>query len=469
MHLRSRRGKPHVNNTYLPHKFHGNGSPSVMDHEDKLDINWDSNGQLTPACKANDSSEKHKKIVSRLNPTAGFVNKDFVSSDLMTRSRVRREASLNAAAKVNVYYEPSSSLAGRSISDRTSNSKKPPSVDSLPDCGNEVNASKERCRPRLANISTNNENNFVRTTELPGPANSSNANCVQDFENSTTQNHLDIGGKRTSDSDEELQQAKRLKVDKDSTMNVDETTYISDKRIHKGKEVVDVGLQVKLPRPRSSIQCTCRSSTLKEVPIKSYVSTIANGTLVSIPLTKKHCLTPHAPSKPPPEAAQGHMVNLSPKVAVLNSRAMLSAILSKERSANQASKSSKQQMAQLIQKKGPYEHGLGNTVPGKLKIPKINFAATSTSNFSGRKMVTNPKTSNSSWSKSRLVSHDGPKVINFIHRRMKGKRVGRYVFPTKCVYDLFLAYDNSSILFLFFRGQMVGVILALQLLNLIFM
>lgn len=366
------------------------------------------------------SGRQLKTMVNRLAPSPGFVDKNSLPADLMNPRRVRRVASINARAKVNVLFEPSSPLAGRSITDIMTHSKKVQGEDECHEFSDEAYSVKQRGRPRLASISTN-DSNFLRRPELLSEAAHEfieNTHYRPDSENSTNSTSL----KRAHDGGElELGGAKMMKFEagfmrRNFEQNGDySNTIITERRFVKGKEVVDVGLQVKIPKLRlgnglePSIQCTCRSSTLVDIPVKSYVSTYANGTLVSIPITKTHRLTPHVPEKPLPELTQGDLANRSKRVAGLNSRAMLQAILSEERPkppVQDASKTAKK----LQQKKSYYEHGLSNTVPSKLKIPKINFAATSTSNFGGRKMLGNQKTPCSTWSKSNLASHDGPKV-----------------------------------------------------------
>lgn len=370
------------------------------------------------------SDKQLKTMVNRLAPTPGFVDKNSLPSDLMTRNRVRRVASLNAAAKVNVFFEQSSPLAGRSITDITAHSKK---VQGEANCQEFVGGSfppvKAKGRPTLASISTN-DSNFLRSPELLHEAAHAFLGMTHELnsENSVSQKqHRENSAslKRFEDADWELHEAKRPKLDggfvrHKHDQNGDYGTIVCDRRFVKGKEVVDVGLQVKIPKlrpgisPDTPVQCTCRSSTVRDIPVKSYVSTYANGTLVSIPITKTHRLTPQVPEKPLPELAQGDLANRSKRVAGLNSRAMLNAILCEERQLADVQNISKP-ARKLQPKKSYYEHGLSNTVPSKLKIPKINFAATSTSNFGGRKIV-GTCTSKSMWSKSGLISHDGPKV-----------------------------------------------------------
>ena len=371
------------------------------------------------------SGRQLRTMVNRLAPTPGFVDKNSLPADLMTRSRVRREASLNAAAKVNFILEPSSH-AGRSMTDFSKHSKKAQGDDEYDEFGDEGYPVKPRGRPRLASISTNNSN-FLRSPELLNKAAHAfmgNAHVVNS-ENSVALKHLhenSVSLKRFQEADGETYQAKRAKLDREFMknryeQNGDYSTIITERRFVKGKEVVDVGLQVRIPliKPAknhdSSIgytpECTCRSSTEVDIPVKSEVSTYANGTLISIPFTKTHRLTPHVPGKPQPELAQGNLANRSKCVAGLNSRAMIKAILYEKPQPPSVQNVTKP-ARKLPPKKSYYEHGLSNTVPSKLKIPKINFAATSTSNFGGRKLVGNQKPS--VWSKSGLVSHDGPKV-----------------------------------------------------------
>ena len=413
-----------MSNDFISYNDKEDSFGNCMDKEDIL-INQDDEGHLVDNIHEEEDSKpksgkQFRTMVNRLAPTPGFVDKNSLPSDLMTRSRVKRVASLNAAAKVNAFFEPSSPLAGRSITDIMQHSKKlqggEGSEDEFPDDSYVV---KPRGRPRLASISMNDPN-FLQSPELLSEAaHAFLGNTQYDSENSASL-------KRLQEGDGNPYEAKRVKVDINGgymrqrvEQNGDHSTIISDRRIFKGKEVVDVGLQVKIPKVKSgknqipnvsSVQCTCRSSTLIDIPVKSYVSTYANGTLVSIPITKTHRLNPHVPEKPLPELAQGDLANQSKLVAGLNSRAMLNAILCQERQLPDAQKTVAKP-ARKMQEKRYYQHGLNNTVPSKLKIPKINFAATSTSNFGGRKMLGNQKTPSTLWSKSGIASHDGPKVI----------------------------------------------------------
>ena len=442
-YLRPRHALEHVHSTYETCDYSENDDDvmsyqneedgTLMDNQCDMVINGENEGLDmdnigTEENSKGRSGKQLKTMVNRLAPTPGFVDKNSlpVPSDLMTRNRVRRVASLNAGAKVSLFFKPSSPLAGRSMTDITTHSKKVHEEDEYEDFMDEDYTVKPRARPRLACISTNNSN-FLRSPELLNEAAHAFLENTHELhsENSVTLKNLHDSSaslKRFQDADEELYEVKRPKFDggfmrHKYEQNGDYDTIITDRRIVKGKEVVDVGLQVKIPKNKSgknhdsSIQCTCRSSTLMDIPVKSYVSTYANGTLVSIPITKTHRLTPQVPEKPLPELAQGDLANRSKRVAGLNSRAMLNAILSDERQLPTVHNVTKPGR-KLQQKKSYYEHGLSNTVPSKLKIPKITFAATSTSNFGGRKMVGNQKAS--LWSKSGLVSHDGPKVTIII-------------------------------------------------------
>ena len=72
---------------------------------------------------------RHTSMLERLAPTPGYVDK--TSMDLeggsLAQRRTPRMASLNAAAKVNVFFEPSSPLAGRSLFEIQQHAtKKPP-------------------------------------------------------------------------------------------------------------------------------------------------------------------------------------------------------------------------------------------------------------------------------------------------------------------------------------------------------
>lgn len=368
------------------------------------------------------TGKHYKTLVHRLAPTPGFVDKNSLPSDLLSRRRVRRLASLNAAAKVNVFFEPSSPLAGRSMTDIMQNSKKLQGGED--ECAEQVTPEKgtkgKGSRPRLMKISKNNSNYLESPDLLSEVAHAS-------FGNMDGENNVNMvnGASLKREQEDALEEVvrKRMKLDKDSRF----ATIITNRRFEKGKEVIDVGLQVELPLPKNGIQdtmgdtkaiyCSCRSSKMMDVPVQSYVSTYSNGTLVSIPITKTHRLTPQVPGKPLPELTQGDLACRSKRVAGLNSQAMLNAILAQEQKLPSSHNAAKQH--KLHNKKSFYEHGLANTVPSTLKIPKINYAATSTSNFSGfgrGKAIGNQpgkmNISGSLWQKYSLASHDGPKRTN---------------------------------------------------------
>ena len=435
-YLRPRRGVEYVDSGRDMRDDGTNNDAGISYKEDEgtfmdTECNMVINGQIDGHDMDNEGSEgdpktksgKHlRTMVNRLAPTPGFVDKNSLPSDLTTRSRVKRVASLNAAAKSKAMF----------INEYTTHSKKIQGEGDFEEIVEESSPHKQRGRPRLASISTNNSN-FRRTPEdlddnahafIENPVaalNSENAVAVKQMHDSSA------SLKRLHEADAELYEAKRAKYDRrfmkrNYEQNGDYNTIITHRRFLKGKEVVDVGLQVKIPKihpkknPDSSIQCTCRPPTVVDIPLKSYVSTYANGTLVSIPITKTHRLNPQVPEKPLPELAQGDLANRSKRVAGLNSRAMLNAILCEERHVPSEENVAKPARKQLLQKKSYYEHGLSNTVPSKLKIPKINFAATSTSNFGGRKILGPQKTSTAVWPKSGIASHDGPKVRTMNYR-----------------------------------------------------
>lgn len=389
---------------------------NIKDEKDvitEIDDDPDSNKEKSKTGK------QLKTLVHRLAPTPGFVDKNSLPSDLQSRRRVRRLASLNAAAKVNVFFEPSSPLAGRSLTDIMQHSKKVQGGES--DC-DEQNTNQEngfvksKGRPKLVCISKS-DSNYLQSPGLLSEAAHTTIRITGELNDENIPNGPSM--KREQDDSADGFEVKRTKVDQNGRY----ATIITNKRFEKGKEVVDVGVQVELPKKvagrspgNRTTYCTCRPSKILDIPVNSYVSTYNNGSLVSIPLTKIHRLTPHVPVKPPPELTQG-LACRSKRVAGLNSRAMLNAILTEDRKVSSAQYGTKQH--KTYAKKVFSEHGLNNTVPSKLKIPKINFAATSTSNFSafGRgKVFGGPqgKTTMTAllWQKSAIVSHDGPKRTN---------------------------------------------------------
>lgn len=347
-------------------------------------------------------------MLERLAATPGFIEDQPAEQQglVIARRRTPRMASLNAAAKVNLFFEPSSPLAGRSMFEIQEHSKpKPERRSSDQKCGSDSPTSHE------------NDSVFAHQGEFPEQdgfphqeisststepcdlsENGSNGDARQDEEGSEDSEVFLENGER----DQECRKRRQLEADSTSE-RVKKCRKISsvvglesyskngsteDQEIDPGfepemecdtttdsppKKMVDACIQVDLPRPSSS-QSNVKHVRVLSVPIRGQLVTSSG----SFPFTKKHVVTPVTPSRPPPELTISKATNTK-RAAGLNAQAMMNAMLasngplSKYKGVDNLSDEGVRSKPKSKESKMPLI---------SLKIPKINFAATSTSTFS---------------------------------------------------------------------------------------
>lgn len=352
---------------------------------DNFDIDSGTNGQ---GSRRKSRTRIASSLLDRLAPTPGFVDKTSVEvdSDSLARRRTPRMASLNAAAKVNLFFEPSSPLAGRNMNEIQHHaSRRKSSVDRDYDDGfhngagydddddyDDIFGTDDSATNEISSTSDNSLNNEVGVLK---------ENQVQ-FETSALTNgnllEAKVGQKRKVEADSTSEGVKRgrkkfdinnmlFQREQELEIECDTTTDY--------KTMVDACIQVDLPRPLKHIR-------VLSVPIKGHIYT-SNG---SIPFTKSHLVKPGPTAKPPIEHTISKTASTK-RTASLNAQAMLNAMMARDgplhkyRNAGEFlmqqskyKKSSKENVAAKISK------DVVNLSP--LRVPKINFAATSTSNFS---------------------------------------------------------------------------------------
>lgn len=386
----------------------------IMEVEERPTVNttgnapFESEKDITEPKRTRRARTRHTSMLERLAPTPGFVDKTPIDCEggSLAQRRTPRMASLNAAAKVNVFFEPSSPLAGRSLMEIQHHShvvKKPPSRSST-----------ERSHSDKAN-SNSAENSYEKeefadsevflqgevTSTWDAPRSKGVIVSPKDFESlkeNTASSHFEFvtNGHRTgrdhkrkpeADSTSEGERnAKKIHLDGGSEpviMNAEEM------RLFEGgdesreiecdtttdsppKTMVDQCIQVDLPRPEA------KHMRVLSVPIKGQLVTSAGA----VPFTKSHLVTPVTPSRPPPELKMSKTATTKRTVG-LNNQAMENAFV-----ANDGPLSKYKAVGGLLNEKSRAKKAkeLVNKVPASssvtLKIPKINFAATSTSTMS---------------------------------------------------------------------------------------
>ena len=386
----------------------------IMEVEERPTVNttgnapFESEKDITEPKRTRRARTRHTSMLERLAPTPGFVDKTPIDCEggSLAQRRTPRMASLNAAAKVNVFFEPSSPLAGRSLMEIQHHShvvKKPPSRSST-----------ERSNSDKAN-SNSAENSYEKeefadsevflqgevTSTWDAPRSKGVIVSPKDFESlkeNTASSHFEFvtNGHRTgrdhkrkpeADSTSEGERnAKKIHLDGGSEpviMNAEEM------RLFEGgdesreiecdtttdsppKTMVDQCIQVDLPRPEA------KHMRVLSVPIKGQLVTSAGA----VPFTKSHLVTPVTPSRPPPELKMSKTATTKRTVG-LNNQAMENAFV-----ANDGPLSKYKAVGGLLNEKSRAKKAreLVNKVPASssvtLKIPKINFAATSTSTMS---------------------------------------------------------------------------------------
>lgn len=376
-------------------------------------LSFESDKDIAEHKRARRSRTRHTSMLERLAPTPGYVDKtpmDFEGGSLAQR-RTPRMASLNAAAKVNVFFEPSSPLAGRSLFEIQQHShtiKKPSTRNSterrLSDKGNsnsayvaenydreeftdsdvflqgEVTSTWDAPRSKgvivspkefesLAENTASSHFEFVTNGHRAGRDNfkrKPEADSTSEDERNAKRIHIDGGGELVALDTAEMVGFEG--VDEDQEIECDTTTDSPP------KTMVDVCIQVDLPRP------PLKHVRVLSVPIKGQLVTSVG----SVPFTKSHLVTPVTPSRPPPELKMSKTATTKRAVG-LNNQAMENAFV-----ANDGPLAKYKSVGGLIDErsKARKSKDLVNKMPASssnsvtLKIPKINFAATSTSTMS---------------------------------------------------------------------------------------
>lgn len=353
---------------------------------------------------------RHTSMLERLAPTPGYVDK--TSMDLeggsLAQRRTPRMASLNAAAKVNVFFEPSSPLAGRSLFEIQQHSAKKPlgrhsTERRLSDKSNSnlaaYGAENRYDREDFTESDVFIQSEVTSTWDPPRPtgvivspravgSTPLTENAANSFEFVTNGHRGAKDHKRKPEADstsEGERKAKKMLLDtSDERDDVVERGGFEDNQEaleiecdtttdSPPKTMVDQCIQVDLPRPQY------KHVRVLSVPIKGQLVTSAG----SVPFTKSHLVTPVTPSKPPPELKMSKTATTK-RAAGLNNQAMENAF-----TASDGPLAKFRAVGGLIDERSKARKAkeLINKIPEssssvQLKIPKINFAATSTSTMS---------------------------------------------------------------------------------------
>lgn len=361
----------------------------------------DKNG--TEQKRARRTRSRHTSMLERLAPTPGYVDKTSVEFEggSLAQRRTPRMASLNAAAKVNVFFEPSSPLAGRSlceIQQHSNTTKKQPSRTSTDrrhsDRSENNNFRTEEC----ADLDVFAQGEVTSTCDalrskyiVISPHEFDNPEKVESDAHSYcefyTNGHRGGKDKRKPEADstsEDERNVKRIHLTAESgcfDANAEELSGLDEGEIEcdtttdsPPKTMVDVCIQVDLPRP------PVKHVRVLSVPIKGQLVTSGGA----VPFTKSHLVTPVTPSKPPPELKVSRTATTKRTVG-LNNQAMENVFV-----ANDGPLAKFKAVGGLIDERSKAKKAkeltnkISTTCPSTvtLKIPKINFAATSTSTMS---------------------------------------------------------------------------------------
>lgn len=380
--------------------------PVVGNTSDNAPFDGDKNVMETKRTRR--SRTRNTSMLERLAPTPGYVDKtsmDFDGGSLAQR-RTPRMASLNAAAKVNVFFEPSSPLAGRSlfeIQQHSHTTKKPPSRSSTErrysDKSNSSSAENFPDREDFVDSDVFLQGEVTSTWDAPRSKGvivspkefesaAENMSSAEHFQ-FVTNGHRIAREKRKPEADstsEDERNAKRIHLEGSSKLVDEDMEEIGGfDGVDEGEEIecdtttdsppkamVDVCIQVDLPRPQ------IKHVRVLSVPIKGQLVTSSG----SVPFTKNHLVTPVTPSRPPPELKVSKAATTKRAVG-LNNQAMENVFV-----ANDGPLAKYKGFGGLIDERSKVKKSkeLTNKMPASsgvtLKIPKINFAATSTSTMS---------------------------------------------------------------------------------------
>jgi len=355
---------------------------------DNFDIDNGTEGQ---ASRRKTRTRIASSLLDRLAPTPGFVDKTSVEvdNDSLARRRTPRMASLNAAAKVNLFFEPSSPLAGRNAHDgQHHSSRRKSSIDRDYDEGlrngdgyddddyDDLFETDDSATNEISSTSDNSLNNEVgilkeNKVQFDNRAsNLTNGNLLEakvgqkhKLEADSTSEGVKRGRKKFDINNMLFQREQQIEMECDTT-----TDY---------KTMVDACIQVDLPRPTP-----LKHIRVLSVPIKGHIYTSSG----SIPFTKSHLVKPGPTAKPPIEHTISKTASTK-RTASLNAQAMLNAMMARDGPLHKYRNAGEFLMQQSKYKKSSKENVAAKIAKdvvnlSPLRVPKINFAATSTSNFS---------------------------------------------------------------------------------------
>lgn len=363
---------------------------------------FDGDKSGTEQKRARRTRSRHTSMLERLAPTPGYVDKTSVDVEggSLAQRRTPRMASLNAAAKVNVFFEPSSPLAGRSlceIQQHSNTGKRQPSRTST-DRRHSDRAENNNFRTDeyadldvfvqgevTSTCDALRSKDVISPNEFDNPEKvESNAHGNCDF---YTNGHRGGKDKRKPEADstsEDERNVKRIHLIGESGCfdgNGEELSGLDEGEMEcdtttdsPPKTMVDVCIQVDLPRP------PVKHVRVLSVPIKGQLVTSGGA----VPFTKSHLVTPVTPSKPPPELKVSKTATTKRTVG-LNNQAMENVFV-----ANDGPLAKFKAVGGLMDERSKAKKAkeltnkISTTCPANvtLKIPKINFAATSTSTMS---------------------------------------------------------------------------------------
>ena len=389
--------------------------------------------------KTRSRTRSKSSMLDRLLPTPGFVDKPQLDAQggALARRRPPRMASLNAAAKVNLFFEPSSPLAGKSLTEifqhahnprRSSRKHSTNSDDASPSSESGSMESNGHLKEDVTHTSVEGSSINV-PTDVEGPSLSTDTEisngllCTKDEESSKHLQKQDTEPnlKRNAEPDSSTEVVEHVKRPRLGYRDIGPSAYLEslmkngDQREEEGNvdssdmegdmecdtttdtpTMVDVSIQVDLPRLPSAFSAAGRHRVrVLNVPVRAQLQTNTS----TLNFTKNHVVGPLPPLRPSREQLMSKTANTK-RTASLNAQAMVNAMLGGEgplsklkNAGNLFAKHAKVRVLGVGSSKENIHGSKGVLTPvPALRIPKINFAATSTSTFSagGRRPVGNP-------------------------------------------------------------------------------
>lgn len=411
----------------LPETFYSAGSKGFEQPENREDT----------IEKTRNRTRSKSSMLDRLLPTPGFVDKPQLDTQggVLARRRPPRMAGLNAAAKVNLFFEPSSPLAGKSLeifhhshnpkrnsrkhsttSDEGSRSSETGSTESAGLLKDNLHSPLESSSGSFHHIKTEewcpSSDKDINNGFLSNKINESRKHSHRHVEQSMKRGVVPDSSSdlvrnikkprsdyRDSGSSSYLESLMKNGDQREQEGNIDSSDMEGELECDTTTEnptMVDVCIQVDLPRPQSAFKATDKHRVrVLNVPVRAKLQT--NTTTLNF--TKNHVVGPLPPLKPTKEQLMSKTVNTK-RTASLNAQAMVNAMLGSEgplsklkNAGNLFVQHAKVKVLGGSSAKENINGGKGVLIPvPPLRIPKINFAATSTSTFSagGRRPVGNP-------------------------------------------------------------------------------